>query len=132
MNFTIFFNSRGRVNQLARCLNAIESKTKNPSSLEVIVKVDNDDGESIAYLRSVEKAFPFALNILVSPRPASLCSSFNNMAKLAKGKYLFVLTDDAEIMTNGWDEIALAKITTFKKARNITDDIIYGCTSDTS
>jgi hypothetical protein len=138
MNFTIFLNSRGRVNQLARCLNAIEAKTKNPAKLEVIVKVDTDDSESIGFLRSVEKTdkqpgmYPFELKILVSPRPASLCASFNQMAKMGKGQYLFVFTDDAEIMTNGWDEIALSKINTYKKARNIEDDIIYGCTADTS
>jgi hypothetical protein len=133
MNFTIFLNTRGRTNQFARCLEAVESNTKDPSKVEFIVKADIDDLETVLFLRELnDKRKTFNFKPIVSERPPSLCSSFNQMARQGKGKYMFVLTDDAEVMTKNWDEIALARIEEFKVINKIKDDIIYGRTSDTS
>jgi hypothetical protein len=138
MNFTIFLNSRGRVGQLNRCLFAIQQNTKDITNLELIVKADLDDRETIDYMKNVigsevdNKPQIGSISLSVGERPTSLCASFNMMANIAQGRYLFVLTDDAEIMTKDWDEIALNKIAEFKHANNIKDDIIYGRTSDTS
>lgn len=132
MNFTIFLNTRGRVEQFKRCLEIAESKTKDKNLVEFIVKADTDDLETVNFLKSLETRNTFNFKTIISERPESLCSSFNVMAKMATGKYLFVLTDDAEIMTQDWDEIALNKIKAYQKGNAITDDIIYGMTSDTS
>ena len=94
--------------------------------MEVIVRADFDDFETIEFLKPLSYEFDF--KPIFGDRPASLCHSFNEMAKLGVGKYHFVLTDDAEIMTQDWDEIALGEI----EEKGFKDDILYGYTSDTS
>jgi hypothetical protein len=54
------------------------------------------------------------------------------MANIAKGQYLFVMNDDAEISVKNWDELALNYINKYKIEKKVKDDIIYGLTSDTS
>jgi hypothetical protein len=130
MNFTVFLNTRGRVMQLARCIAALEENTKDPSKVQLIIRADDDDLETITYLKEREFKVNFVLR--TGGRPASLCASFNEMAKAGVGKYLFVLTDDSEVMTKDWDAIALSRIEEFKTIHKIKDDIIYGRTSDTS
>jgi glycosyltransferase involved in cell wall biosynthesis len=133
MNFTIFLNSRGRVNQLHECIKAVHKTTHDHNNLEVIVRADNDDEETKEFIQTKFLGYKFGRSVpLIGSRPHSLCGSFNEMASMAKGRYLFVLTDDAEITTKGWDLLALAKINQYKKKFNIKDDIIYGAPADTS
>lgn len=54
------------------------------------------------------------------------------MAKQSKGQYLIGVNDDIEFITEGWDDIILKKIESFKSENNIKDDIIYCKTSCTS
>ena len=130
MKFTVFFNSRWRVQQLSKCLQALIDKTNDHSNLEFIVKADDDDEPTINYLKNLQ--LPFKFGHIVSPRPYSLNASINNMALQASGQYLFHINDDAEIETQDWDVIAWDKIQQFKKENNIKDDIIYGWVEDNS
>ena len=132
MNFTLFLNSRGRVEQLKRFIEVVENVTINLAETELIITGDNDDQETVEFLNSLNSRKTLIFNPIIGDRPKSLCGSYNNMANRASGKYLFVMNDDAEILTMGWDEIALKKISDFKKEKNIKDDIIFGVTSDTS
>ena len=132
MNFTLFLNSRGRVPQLRRFVEIIENVTFNLAETELIITGDDDDQETVEFLNSLHSRKTLIFNPIIGPRPKSLCGSYNNMANKASGKYLFVMNDDAEILTPAWDEIALKKIWEFKKEKQIKDDIIFGITSDTS
>lgn len=132
MDFTLFLNSRGRVNQLKKCISAAENMTLNHSKVEFIITADDDDSETLTFIETLKSRKTFEFKTIVGPRLRNLIKSFNNMALQAKGKYLFVLNDDSEITTREWDRIALDRIATYKQEQGIKDDIIYGATQDNS
>ena len=132
MNFTCFLNSRGRPQQLIKCIEALEKNTFHQGAVEIIITVDNDDLDSIEVVSNLNARKTFLFNPIIGERPANLCASYNNMARKARGQYLLVLNDDAEMDTRYWDAIALEKIVDFKTSKNAKDDIIYIKTSDTS
>lgn len=133
MNFTLFLNSRGRVAPLANFLESVKKTTKNLKEIEIIIRGDSDDKETLDLFKTLSfRNNTFEFRPLIGDRPTSLCASFNVMANMGKGKYLFVMNDDVEILTPNWDIIALEKIQAFQKENGIKDDIIFGETSDTS
>lgn len=132
INFTLFLNSRGRLKQLQRFVSICENMTHNHSGTEMIITGDDDDPETVDFLRTLSDRGTFPFHTIVGPRPRSLCASFNNMVRQARGRYLFVMNDDAEITTQDWDRIALDHINKYHTDTGFKDDVIYGCTTDIS
>jgi len=132
MNFTLFLNSRGRTKQLERCILAAEANTYDYKNTEFIITADDDDVETLNFLKKINDRNTFEFKVIIGPRLKNLIKSSNNMASIAKGKYLFVLNDDSEIQTKNWDILALEKISKYKLDNNIKDDIIYAATEDNS
>jgi hypothetical protein len=130
MNFTIFLNSRGRHSLLEHFIHTVEQTTKNVSQTELIIRADYDDNQTVELISNLKTPLNFVP--IIGPRPKSLCGSYNEMANIAKGQYLFVMNDDAEISVKNWDELALNYINKYKIEKKVKDDIIYGLTSDTS
>jgi glycosyltransferase involved in cell wall biosynthesis len=133
LRFTVILNSRGRVEQLRRFVEIMEAQTMNHSQVEMIIKADDDDIDTITFLEELKgRVNSFHYNPIISPRPKSLCGSYNVMAKMARGQYILVMNDDAEMTTKNWDEIAWNCIHEYKAANHIIDDIVYVDTNDTS
>lgn len=132
MNFTLFLNSRGRLKQLQRFISVCENVTMDHAKTEMIITGDDDDPETTDFFRTLNDRGTFAFRTIVGPRPRSLCASFNNMVRQARGRYLFVMNDDAEITTQNWDRLALFHIKAYQDRTGCKDDIIYGCTTDIS
>jgi len=129
MKFSILLNTRNRVRYLENLLYSLVTKTKNLQDIEVLVNYDDDDSASHNF---AQNKFNLNVKFFRNPRPYSLHSTINLMAKQSKGKYLIGVNDDIEFITEGWDEIILKKIESFKTENNIKDDIIYCKTSCTS
>ena len=129
MKFSILLNTRNRVSYLENLLYSLITKTKNLQDIEVLVNYDDDDTISHDF---AQNKFDLNIRFFKNPRPHSLHSTINLMAKQAKGQYLIGVNDDIEFITEGWDEIILKKIESFKIENNIKDDIIYCKTSCTS
>lgn len=101
---SIFLNSRSRILYLRSLLNSIELNSINPSNIEVLVSIDNDDIESISFSNN-NLDYSFNLKFFINDiRPNNLHTSINNLAKKTNGDYLFVLNDDTKILNYGWDE----------------------------
>ena len=132
MDFTLFLNSRGRVSQLKKCISAVENMTLKHSEIEFVITADDDDVETVMFLKTLKDRGTFEFKTIVGPRIKNLHKSINNMALQAKGRYLFVLNDDSEVITKDWDKIFLEKIREYKQQRGIKDDIIYAATRDNS
>lgn len=128
MNFSILLNTRKRVRYLENLLFSLY-KTKNLKEIEVLINYDDDDEESHQF---AQNSFDLNVRFFKNPRPHSLHSTINLMARESKGRYLIGVNDDIEFLTNQWDEIILEKINEFKKINSIEDDIIYCKTSCTS
>jgi len=129
MKFSILLNTRNRVRYLENLLYSLIVKTKNLQDIEVLVNYDDDD---IASDNFASNKFNLNVRFFKNPRPYSLHSTINLMARKANGKYLIGVNDDIEFMTQDWDEIIINKIQNFKILNSINDDIIYCKTSCTS
>lgn len=119
MNFSIIFPTRERIQLLKNLLSSIESKTKYLNKIEVLIGYDNDDIETHLYLNKINKEWikPYART-----RGNSISVDYQNwLFGFSSGKFLFVLNDDVELLTDNWDEICLNKA---------KEDILYGWTSD--
>jgi len=129
MKFSILLNTRNRVKYLENLLYSLITKTKNLQDIEVLINYDDDDSVSDDF---AQNKFNLNIKFFRNPRPYSLHSTINLMAKQAKGQYLIGVNDDIEFITKDWDDIILKKIDSFKTNNYIKDDIIYCKTSCTS
>ena len=129
MNFSIILNSRGRPYYLTSLLESIFSKAKEPDLIEVLVKVDDDDRETINTISVLETLYP-NLKIIISPRPKNLHVTINELASVSTGDFLFVINDDVLFNTDNWDSIIIKKaLVEFQKNG---DKILYVGVKDTS
>lgn len=125
MKFSLILNSRHRSQLLGNLLESIYDTTKDQSQIEVLVSCDDDDKETYDFVKEHGDMWPWAKFSFI-PRNRALVERFNNMAKVCSGKYIFVLNDDVEILTQDWDVIAWNKLET------VEDGIVYGHTRDNS
>jgi len=130
LNFTVIFNSRKRVKLLDNCLTKLATLANDLSNIEVKVWIDNDDKDSIDFSKSTPH-LKFA-EFFVRPRNIRLVQNINFLAKQGTGRWVFILNDDAEVVTSYWDKVLLDTAETFKSANSIKDDILFLKTSDTS
>lgn len=111
-NFSIVLPSRGRPMQLKRLLDSLVSKTCLYDEVEVLVGIDNDDNITRDFIFKHLSAYD-AINLkLVFRQQSSNLSNdyYNALCRLSTGKYLWVMNDDCEIMTQNWDVLILEKI----------------------
>ena len=124
MNFSIVLPSRERVGMLADFLKSVDNTTDDPKNVEILIAVDIDDRKTIDFLRRL--AHPLVRYYLRTPGKSISVDYQQLLFERSCGDYLFVLNDDVEIRTFGWDAVALEK---FKK-HSKPDGISYGWTSD--
>lgn len=129
MNFSIILNSRGRPAFLTNLLESIFRKAESPSLVEVIVKLDDDDYDTLSVVPLLEMAYP-NLKVITSPRPDNLHMTINKMSSISKGDFLFVINDDVIFNTENWDSIILSRA--LPKLKENKDNILYVGVRDTS
>ena len=89
---------------------------KNLDNYEFIIKVDFDDNESLDLIKEFSNKVT-NVKFIVSSRLKgypSLNEFERDSAYLARGKYLMIIGDDTEMVTNGWNEVLENKLTEFK------------------
>jgi glycosyltransferase involved in cell wall biosynthesis len=97
---------------------------------EIIVGLDLDDDETISSLamKQISSLNDETGDIMftIQKRDANLHTYINNICKLSRGEYIFVLNDDCVLLNEGWDEQAKKVLDDFD------DSICYGRTYDDS
>lgn len=96
---------RGR-DHLCRTIDSIWSLALNKASVEFILKVDDDDKETIQIAKELENFPGLSLRSLISPRGkgySEIYLALNEMSTMARGDWLLVFNDDARLLTQGWD-----------------------------
>jgi hypothetical protein len=105
---SLLLPTRGRVQHLAKSLASLEATVTDPTQIEVLVKVDDDDAQTLRYLQNDWHSFRIA--VVNTPRGngyADLHKYCNMLCEMSQGRFLFLWNDDAEMRTQGWDiEIA--------------------------
>ena len=134
MNFSLFLNTRHRVGLLSDLLQSIEKTADEPGAIEILLGVDKDDYETanfIEHLGMVVSDLDLRDNISFysDNRPTNLHVMMNFLASQANGDNLFVLNDDVQFVTPGWDTLILD---TLKNEGREADNIYYVGVTDNS
>ncbi len=103
MKFSIILNSRKRVGLLCSLFDSIAETTEKLEDIEILVSVDEDDVDTQIFLAGFHGNQIF---YEVIERDSHLNNRLTGLAKQARGKYIFILNDDTEILTQDWDKIA--------------------------
>lgn len=125
IDFSIIIPTRERSELLFNCLSSVFEKAANPTFIEVILVIDFDDIE-FADIFSFIKYYKFRKQIRVISKEKSdfVVRDCNNAgAQLSTGKYIWILNDDAEIITQDYDSILVREINKFLKYKK--DRILY-------
>jgi hypothetical protein len=119
---SVLLPSRSRFDMLCNTIDTFIDKAKDPKNLEVIIKIDNDDFETIR--RMPELRQDVLIKTLITPRLngyASIHEYCNEMVKIATGDWVVLINDDSTMETDLWDTI-LENITPpieFKGSQNL-------------
>ncbi len=104
---SLLLPSRGRVEMLKNTLQNIANTCENdPSKVEVLIRLDEDDDESLTARESFYAACsPVDLKIIVGPRGEGYRNFHvfvNELAAVARGDFLMLFNDDARFLSRNW------------------------------
>jgi hypothetical protein len=93
------------VKKLDESLTSLELTTSDHVNVEVLVRADEDDTDTVKYLASDRRKFHVC--VIVGPRGngyADLHKMYNELCALSRGRFLFLWNDDATMLTHEWDK----------------------------
>ena len=108
MSISLLIPSRGKPKVLKAAICSLLNTADKKHTLEFIIKLDDGD---IAHTEYFDEIVPINFsNITIKTTPKedgwkSLGKFFNDLAQHSMGQWLWVLNDDIEMKTQGWDEI---------------------------
>ena len=121
---SIGLTTRHRVKSLDRTVQAIVSTVKNLSNMEIVFKVDEDDTETIDYLKNL-KIEPDIITSISPRHPLGyygVAQYDTEVARLSRGKMFIIFADDIICQTPGWDELVIPYQDMFGVVHAIDDD----------
>lgn len=126
INFSLILPSRGRLQLLRNLLQSVVKTTSYVDKIDAWIAFDWDDQESIKAIPELTRDYTWC-HFLVTDRQTNVSAGyFNRLCWLGEGKYIQVLNDDCEFLTNAWDEIALSVLD-----NAFSDNILYArCQED--
>lgn len=128
-NFSVILNSRGRGPLLKNLINNIENTVKFLDKIDILIRIDDDDLESVKIAEENEKPY---VKFYIGKRAVSLNSCLTYLAQQSSAEFVFQVNDDCEILTRNWDEIILNKVAEYRILNKIKDDILYVGVEDNS
>lgn len=121
---SILLPTRKRPAHLCAALDTINSFATNKQDLEFILKLDDDDQETIDLVQKFKSLIK--IKTLVTERGrgyGDLHLWYNEMARMATGDWLFPFTDSARMTQEGWDTLietmCMVKDTTWHGCKDI-------------
>ena len=104
---SILLPTRKRINHLITCLESIKNKTSKLKDIEVVLRIDNDDTETLDNMDKIyEFDSSFDLKVIVDDRwngYADLHLMQNQMFMESKGEFVIGMNDDAVFHSDNWD-----------------------------
>ena len=113
---SVMLPTRGRSTQLLESVESCVNNAKDPSRLEFVIKVDEDDEETIDTIQILATAIaPIRISEILGPRGNGFLDIHHWYNKLmwpqAKGDWLLLWNDDSRMLTRDWDEIIRVLVT---------------------
>lgn len=105
--------SRGRDASLKRSIQTLYERASDPTSIELLLALDNDDPIGLKCWNESIKPYmdglKYKYKVLQFPRLGyiNLHHYNNKLAKHAKGEWFIIWNDDAVMTTNRWDKTVL-------------------------
>jgi hypothetical protein len=112
--------TRRRTAGLRRLLDSLADTARRPDALEVVLVVDADDPESVAFRHG-----PLRLTHVVVPPGLTMGRLNRAGADASRGAFLMLLNDDVVARTPGWDEKVL------RRCRRFADGVFLVHVNDT-
>lgn len=130
IDFSIIIPTRRRINLLENLLRSIFEKSGNILKTEIILICDYDDLDTIKYLESFKWIVPSNFRYCISPLlKIGTVKLYNAAAQIAtRGKYIWCLNDDTELVIDNWDIKGQKAIEEFLLDKK--DRIFYGRVND--
>lgn len=104
---SILIPTRGRVASLQACIDSFLLTADNPSNVEIIVRVHDDDQDTIAWI----KTRPPAVRVIIGDTGdsyGSMAEYEGALAAVSRGDWLWPSSDDWRPLTQGWDTLLAA------------------------
>jgi len=101
---SVILPTRGRSENLLKALDSVINNCKNINDIEILVKVDTDDTETINTINNYNHSS--LITLVISDRKngyASLNEYYNELYEKASGEFIFCINDDLNIETADWD-----------------------------
>jgi len=109
MKFSIIMPTRGDEKNVEKLLDSIERNTRDKKSIEVLFAIDEGERSIINFVDG--KKYSFRVEFFERPKTDNFSKDYYNwLANKSCGENIWVLNDDAWIITNDWDAIILKKI----------------------
>lgn len=107
MLVSILLSTRERFDLMIKSITSLYENASDPSQIELLLKLDNDNFEE--YTKRMDEIYQITTNvkIVISDRRDgydSLHLFLNELAGISEGEFLFVWNDDAEMVSEGWDD----------------------------
>ncbi len=112
--------TRGRVLRLIKTLGSLRQSCDDPDTLEILLRVDDDDKATIASLPEIVNEF--GARVHIGPRKLgyeSMGEFVTELSDLALAPWIFIIDDDAVVVGKGMD--------TKLKAVSLTDHHVAVC-----
>jgi len=117
---SILLPTRGRTDVLKKSLESLINTANDPSRLEILLGLDDDDEAIRPYIEKniapfmQKKSVECRANIFEPLGYEKLNIYVNTLASSASGSWIFFWNDDALMETDGWDDIIESKNGEFK------------------
>lgn len=101
---SILIPTRNRFDSLLKAIESITSTTEHLDSVEILVRFDEDDENSLKRINELPKD-KIDINVMVGKRYGytELHRYVNEMCEQTKGEFIVWFNDDCIIETSGWD-----------------------------
>lgn len=103
----VMIPTRKRITLLKECLDSFNHKTTNKSLVEILIKIDTDDIDTIDFVKEYTLTSEIEIKTIISDRKngySSLGDFNNSLAEISESEFLFGMNDDIEILTEGWEQ----------------------------
>jgi glycosyltransferase involved in cell wall biosynthesis len=104
---SILIPTRNRVQLLKECLDSINIKTHDHSLVEILLKIDTDDTNTIDFINQYKSISRILIKDIITDRKkgyGSLDEHMNYLSSFSEAEFLLGLNDDVEILTEGWEQ----------------------------
>lgn len=104
--FSVLICTRNRIILLFKALKSISKNTKNKNLIEVLIAIDEDDKNSILFIKKNKIKFNFLIKIIICKKGKGYRENPKRLKKLiniSSGQFFIYFADDMTIDTKNWD-----------------------------